>query len=323
MGRGLRNSDFSASVIDALTSQICVLDADGAIIAVNSAWQSFGSDNGRDGRRSDIGVNYLDICWSAAVAGIEGAQRFHDGLLAVLNGSLDIHRQEYACHGGGRERWFLVRVSPIRRKSTFARTTRPNGAVISHSEITDRVLLERELKRQAGTDQLTGLANRRAFFEAANASVADVQASRRSASIIMLDVDDFKLVNDRYGHAGGDAALQTIAEVILRLAPSPCLAARLGGEEFAVLVSHQGGWEATLLAERIRRHIAEVVVAGPTEDFSVTASFGVSEVSCDDVTADEVLLRADRALYRAKADGRNCVRVYAPYVTDDQQALPA
>ena len=323
MGRGLRTADLAVSVIDALTSQICVLDADGSIIAVNAAWQTFGVDNGRDLRRSDIGVNYLDICWSASVAGVEGADAFHAGLRAVFDGVLPVFRQEYACQTDSGQRWFLCRISPILGSSASGRRPRIKGAVVSHSDITERVVLERELKRQALTDQLTGLANRRAFFEAVEQVVSDVQGLRRKASIIMLDADDFKHINDRHGHAGGDAALEALAEAISSLAPQGCLAARLGGEEFALLLADIGSWEATLLAERIRRRIAETVVRGPASAFQMTVSIGVSEVLCDDPTADAVLHRADRALYRAKADGRDCVRVYSPAALVEGQTLLA
>ncbi|SFZ85442.1 diguanylate cyclase (GGDEF) domain-containing protein [Devosia enhydra] len=323
MGRGLRTADLAVSVIDALTSQICVLDAGGTIIAVNAAWQTFGVENGRDLRRSDIGVNYLDICWSASVAGVEGADAFHEGLRAVFEGRLPVFRQEYACQTEGGQRWFLARISPILGKSAAGRAPRIKGAVVSHSDITERVLLERELKHQASTDQLTGLANRRAFFEAVDKLVADVQGLRRTASVVMLDADTFKRINDRHGHVGGDRALQALARTLAQSLPAGCLAARLGGEEFALLLGDIGSWEAMLLAERIRRRVAATIVEGPAGAFAMTVSMGVSEVLCDDPSADAVLHRADRALYRAKADGRDCVRVYSPAALVEGQTLLA
>ena len=164
------------------------------------------------------------------------------------------------------------------------------------------------LEKLALTDALTGLANRRAFREALESELARVGRHGRPASLLFLDLDHFKAVNDTHGHAVGDEVLEGFARVLTRACRRGDLAARIGGEEFAVLLPATGRVPASLVAERIRR-VVEFHPLGRSVPVRVTVSGGV--VATEDFpappAADELLRRADSALYRAKAEGRNRV----------------
>lgn len=166
-----------------------------------------------------------------------------------------------------------------------------------------------EYERLSLTDPLTGVANRRALGERATVEIAEVKRKNGRLSVVMFDIDHFKDVNDTYGHGVGDAVLQNVARVAkLWLRPAD-LIARIGGEEFALLLPGAGRREAVDIAERIRASIAETMIDAGSGTVSVTTSFGVTEfdVASDDL--EDALLSADTALYAAKDAGRNRVHV--------------
>jgi diguanylate cyclase (GGDEF)-like protein len=165
------------------------------------------------------------------------------------------------------------------------------------------------VQRQAVTDELTGLANRRRFLSQLE---LEVTRSRRSGSplgIVLADLDDFKRINDTYGHEVGDEALRGFAEILRSTVRDVDLPVRLGGEEFAVLLPDTDLPGAAHLAERVRRAVEAATLRGPGGRLHLTASFGVS---CFPVAAaaEELLADADRRLYEAKRRGKN--RVVAP-----------
>ncbi len=172
---------------------------------------------------------------------------------------------------------------------------------------------ELELRLIAQVDHLTGALTRRGFVERAEKELERAHRYGRTSSLIMLDIDHFKRVNDIYGHAAGDQVLQQvagIAEVALR--PSD-LFGRLGGEEFALLLPETPVQSAVIVAERLRQEIAAHPLAirgeGPV---NITASFGVAELSASIGSFTAWLERADTMLYAAKADGRNCTKHAQP-----------
>ncbi len=165
-----------------------------------------------------------------------------------------------------------------------------------------------ELDRLAHTDTLTGIANRRHFDEALEREVDRSSRYRRPLSVVMIDLDHFKQLNDTHGHLGGDHALKAVADVLVREVRKPDLVARYGGEEFAVVLPETSARDAVTVAERIREKLASMCVVWEGQELAVTASMGVA--SCPSVAvarAEELLERADSALYAAKASGRNRV----------------
>lgn len=175
-------------------------------------------------------------------------------------------------------------------------------------DIGERKRLEAELHNLATTDPLTGLPNRRHFLALLEQETARLQRSGEAcAALLMLDLDHFKRINDDHGHAAGDAILRRFAELLRDSLRKTDQAGRLGGEEFAILLfaTHAAG--ATEFAERLRERVAADAVAFDGRTLRITVSIGVSRLARTDSSADDALARADAALYRAKANGRNRV----------------
>lgn len=162
----------------------------------------------------------------------------------------------------------------------------------------------RELSR---TDDLTGLANRRAFVEMGTAALDQAKRYDRALSLVMFDIDRFKLINDTYGHAAGDDVLRAVAGAAQQAARAADTPSRLGGEEFALLLPETSAAAALTLAERLRRDVAALAVAHNGTALQCTCSFGVAERSAATSNLDALLGAADAALYRAKEAGRNRV----------------
>jgi diguanylate cyclase (GGDEF)-like protein len=170
-------------------------------------------------------------------------------------------------------------------------------------------LIER-LRLQSDTDFLTGLPNRRAFVAAATQSLTMAKRNGLNAAVLLFDVDHFKLFNDRHGHAAGDAALVTLAQVMKREVRGGDLMDRHGGEEFALLLMGCEPDNACFFAERLRRAVAAQPVPPPAAPGStITISIGIADTSHHGYELGPLLSLADAAMYRAKATGRNRVVV--------------
>jgi len=163
-----------------------------------------------------------------------------------------------------------------------------------------------KLERLASTDLLTQTYNRRAFEARLLAAFSRARACGSPLSVLMIDVDHFKSVNDRFGHASGDVALFTVAERCRVALRHGDVLARYGGEEFAVVLPEASAERAVEVAERLRTAVAEAKVARDAGDgFGVTVSVGVSALHSADESPEDLLRRADQCLYQAKASGRN------------------
>jgi diguanylate cyclase (GGDEF)-like protein len=187
-------------------------------------------------------------------------------------------------------------------------------------------LLENEEKYRlmAATDPLTGLSNRRNFFESAYAEFARAARYKKDFSVIMIDIDLFKKVNDNYGHAAGDLVIMTIAELVRQELRDVDHPARYGGEEFIALLPETNIIQAGMVAERIRVSIENTKIYYKGIEINVTASFGVSAKANADIPyaanifpnpIDEIIDKADKALYSAKTTGRNKVAFYVDTLT--------
>jgi diguanylate cyclase (GGDEF)-like protein len=181
-----------------------------------------------------------------------------------------------------------------------------------HRELTEAYLVA---DTQAGKDHLTGLANRRIFDEQLTREWKRAAREKGTLSLLMVDVDHFKLYNDRYGHLAGDECLRAVGSVLAK-APfrGTDLAARFGGEEFAILLPRAGAEGAFLIADRIRQAVADQQqphISNPSS--IVTVSIGVATLHPAEETGEKLLIqRADEALYQAKKEGRNQVKAWEP-----------
>lgn len=177
---------------------------------------------------------------------------------------------------------------------------------------TERKKLEQRLEQQARTDALTGLSNRRHFNELAQAELARCRRLDKPMSLLMIDIDHFKLVNDRHGHDVGDLALAQLADSCRHALRGIDLPARLGGEEFVALLTETALPDALDVAERLRQHIEALAIEPPQgPPLRLTVSIGVAELAPADASHEDLMRRADRALYAAKREGRNRVVVAA------------
>lgn len=171
--------------------------------------------------------------------------------------------------------------------------------------------LNKRLAELAQTDELTGLANRRRLFEALESEWARSTRYSRPLSLIVLDFDYFKRVNDQYGHQTGDQVLASVANVLRMIVRPQDLVARQGGEEFAILLPETSGPAAAEVAARIHSALAAVKHdAGEGKTFTVTASLGVATRHDGDSNPDTLMAHADQAMYHSKNNGRNRVSVY-------------
>ncbi|MBU2227609.1 MAG: GGDEF domain-containing protein, partial [Proteobacteria bacterium] len=167
------------------------------------------------------------------------------------------------------------------------------------------------------TDELTGLFNRRGFFQLADREFERALRFGRPLSALMLDIDNFKRVNDTHGHTGGDQVLRVLADCFRQNTRAIDIAGRYGGEEFAILLPEILQSEAIQIAERLRQSMADLSIPigsenglFPPVDISIAVSIGVAALSKDVPSLTDLISRADQALYRAKDSGRNRVVVW-------------
>jgi diguanylate cyclase (GGDEF)-like protein len=178
----------------------------------------------------------------------------------------------------------------------------------------------RAYKAAAATDALTGLLNRRGFFEAAAAMMSAHQPSKTPVSVLAFDIDYFKKINDTFGHSAGDAMLQLFANVVRKTMRGGDIIGRLGGEEFVALLSGTMA-ETAVAAERIRNAFAAATTGPNGQGLQATVSVGVA-CGSPHAPIDMLIARADAALYRAKANGRNRVELSDEAVTARGRGAP-
>jgi len=184
------------------------------------------------------------------------------------------------------------------------------GRAVIFADVTAQVRFREELRDRAESDPLTGVANRRRFYHALDVECLRFTRNHNPLSLLMIDLDYFKEVNDEYGHSVGDAVLRIVAQLLLLCLRKTDLLARYGGEEFSVLLPETPLEGARLIAERIRQTISQHPIVADGCHVNVSVSVGVASHADDkEAVAETLLKKADLALYRAKALGRNRVEV--------------
>ena len=183
--------------------------------------------------------------------------------------------------------------------------------------VANNALLHQKIENMARTDGLTGLLNHRTFMEMLNAKYRELDRAERPFSILLMDIDKFKSVNDRYGHPVGDVAIKAVADVLRRTARGTDFVARYGGEEFAVGMVETARRGAEHMAERVRSAMEKTVVTRVSDgELKCTLSIGVASFPEDTRSTAELLAGADLALYHAKRTGRNRVGLYRDAVKE-------
>ena len=179
-------------------------------------------------------------------------------------------------------------------------------------DITDKRAAAEEHRKATTCDHLTGIANRRTFFESAELEFERWKRAPRPLSLLYLDIDHFKMVNDNHGHPAGDAVLRHVATTISELFRQVDVVARVGGEEFAVLLPSTALPDALAVAELLRAAVARQTIDVNGVSIRVTLSVGVASMAADVTGIDALIKRADTALYAAKGAGRNRVECWSP-----------
>jgi len=204
----------------------------------------------------------------------------------------------------GNELWLDINMVPLFDE---------NGTLTYYAaierDLTEHKKLQSHLESMATIDSLTGLANRQAFMQRAKNEFNRARRYARPLTVVMIDIDHFKAINDRYGHAAGDEVLRQAADICQSSLRGSDLMGRVGGEEFVLLLPDTPHTNAYHVAERMRVHLYETPIElenGTT--LNITASFGVASMNEDDSDFNAVLERADEAMYHAKHDGRNQVK---------------
>lgn len=310
-----RTAWFHQSIIDALASQVAVIDATGKVVAVNEAWRRAAQDTEGPIAACHLGVDFLKTCRIVSENEAEEGSRLAVGIRDVLEGRQNVFSLEYLAPSAGRKRWYGVRATRFEDGPC-------KWAVIEQEEITRRRLADLALERSranyrelAKRDELTGLYNRRALDEMMNDELNRFERYGNTFSLIMLDIDHFKAVNDTHGHPAGDAVLQWLAGILQRNVRVVDHAARYGGEEFAVIAPELAGTDAFGMAERLRHLVAAHPMPYHTGDgdvvkIAVTISLGVASVPGDVDDPHLLVAAADKALYAAKRCGRNCTILF-------------
>ncbi|TNF33208.1 MAG: GGDEF domain-containing protein [Gammaproteobacteria bacterium] len=249
-------------------------------------------------------------CWSVLQTGQTEPCAFctNDKLVDADGNATGVHVWEFQNTVNGR--WYQCRDQAIRW--TDGRLVRMEIA----TDITERKLMEEELRQAkqraeqlANTDELTGLNNRRAFFELGNRAYKQCQRFNHAIAVVMIDIDHFKHINDSYGHSVGDVVLQAFARPLKHLVRDIDVIGRMGGEEFALVLPETDLEEAGKMADRLRIAISSIVVPYESHKISITASMGVAACKSDYCSLENLITKADDALYVAKKKGRNQVKL--------------
>lgn len=306
MSDDLTMKDRYFSILDSFPEHVFVFSESGTYLDVFG-----GADN-------DIGFDHKSFIGKTLydVAPKELAEKFH----GFIKQTLELNRTnivEYRLSGEQNvdlpkdvtlpdEIWVQGTIKPLPWLEKGERTV-----VWMAKNITQQHLLEQRLKAQSETDELTGIPNRRALMQFLSREFKNFQRYGTETSLLMMDIDHFKKINDELGHQSGDEAIQCVAKLCQQELRDVDYIGRIGGEEFAIVLTSTGLEKASEVAERLRHKVFSARCC--LEDFSIdlSISVGVAQVKQEDDNIKYVLSRADKAMYLSKRNGRNRVSVYA------------
>lgn len=225
----------------------------------------------------------------------------------LLGRSTELTRAEQAGDLRVRTKAGTEVVVALTRSSVRDARGRTIGTVGITRDMTERLAMERTLRELAVRDELTGLFNRRELMRMLEDEAERSQRTRAPLSLLLIDIDHFKSINDRFGHPAGDAVLAALGGLVRAQVRTIDRPARYGGEEMAVILPDTDAAGALVLAERLRAAVAGSAFVAGNETLTVTASFGVATMPLNASSVHELIEAADRALYQAKREGRNRV----------------
>jgi diguanylate cyclase (GGDEF)-like protein len=290
---------YFSDVLNGLAQQLVILDEAGDILLANDAWQHFRREH-RLPSDPCVGRAYIDVCRDDHKVSGDALDRMQRGLRGVLSGNLSHFRFEYPHRVAGRTRWLSMTTTPL--------PNGPRGAIVTQFDITRQRQTEAELFDLANHDPLTGLTNRRAFVLEATQMLALAARHEWRSVLVFLDLDDFKPINDAFGHDTGDMVLRKVAARLKAETRSSDVVARFGGDEFVMLLNDVSPDETLLLIERYRSALSTPLeVEG--QHITQRGSFGTAAYPEDGSSLEKLLAHADSVMYREKAkDGGRHVR---------------
>ena len=318
-----KSEAFTLAILNSVPAEIAVIDHQGVILAVNERWQQFSAENGFEPSTpaplTGVGTNYLAAGQDNTGLDADSATHARTGIQAVLDGKVTSFKQEYACHSPHEQRWFTMTVSPLGLDGHV-------GAVITHTDFTERKQMENAVRQLAFYDTLTQLPNRRLLNDRLKLSMAASKRSGFFGALMFIDLDNFKILNDTHGHDMGDLLLMEVAQRLNHCVREMDTVARFGGDEFVVMISElstdqvKSAEQAAAIAEEIRLALAETYrltlahegQAETTVEHHCTASIGVTLFVDHEAHQEDILKWADLAMYMAKDAGRNRVCFYMP-----------
>ncbi|WP_300106129.1 diguanylate cyclase [Rhodoferax sp.] len=313
------------AVLNSVTAEIAVLSHDGLILATNDAWrraQEATPDQGQNmpGAGAPEGADFLAICQAAASEKEPGKETGKEpgdampitrGIREVLDGRLPRFYVEYQSRSTPHQRWLSMSVTALESQAL-------RGAVVSLEDITVRMLMAQHVRQLAFNDPLTQLPNRRLALERLSQQLVRARRTKSRLALLFIDLDKFKPINDELGHEVGDWLLQAVAQRILSCVRASDTAARMGGDEFVVLLPDlQTSDDALAVAEKIRSLLAQEFVTSQGVALSISSSIGVALYPDHGDTDKDLLRMGDEAMYRAKKGGRNAVMLCPPIASQD------
>ncbi len=213
-------------------------------------------------------------------------------------------------------KYIRIKVYPV-----MSEHNRVIGAVSLLRDITERRMQERMLRSMADQDSLTGLLNRNGLMSSVQSSLAHAEKNDETVSVMMIDVDHLKHINDTYGHYNGDRALLAVADALRRTLRLQDAIGRIGGDEFAVVLPGQGAKEAAIIADRIRREVSETCVEmDDGQAITLTLSIGICDNTVSDAAAEKLVKHADKAMYVAKRRSRDCCVAWSQSMMEKPEA---
>ncbi len=279
------------AVVETINDGVIVLDLKNRIVDINPA------------ARKILKITDQQLVGSAVQNSQEQVFRKISALLKTAPSQVDIEIQD------GSKQYYEVCITEVKDKQNELL-----GKVITLHDITERTLLFKKVEMLAFQDSLTGIDNRRHFIKLAKREIYRMRRSGgRPAAAVMIDLDNFKTINDTYGHACGDQVLIDFSRIIQSHLRTLDVFGRVGGEEFALFLVDVNQEEALEILERLRASVEALQIQVDGKDLKITASFGVvssDQIRLEELEIEKLLNLADQALYRAKESGRNRIEVW-------------
>ncbi|MDC7124408.1 MAG: diguanylate cyclase [Spirochaetales bacterium] len=295
-------------IIDAVNQGIVLIDQQYRIVGWNRWMEIHSGITSQDIANSNLFEKYPNLDNSTFVRSCKSVFKF--GNYIFFSQKLHNYLFPFESIGAYTTRHNMMQqrctIAPIRSDEEIT------NIVITVQDVTESVYLENELKMMSQSDSLTGISNRRFFDSRISEEFSRCARSHKALSLLLFDIDDFKRINDNYGHQYGDIILKEIARICATIVRECDIVARYGGEEFCIVLPDANLIGAESFAERLRRAVESVRVRYKDGGhISVTISLGIAEYTEKMRDEFELIANADTAMYEAKTKGKNCVSCFS------------